>query len=342
MIKAAESALARRSFVSAIDILEGIGWLQHKAVEDWRRGRTPCLEQVVQANLSKLSDALRLLRIWAEGKGLKASETRYMRWGRGASQELQFSVSGAEAIERAYRTHYVSPTLSEKERQNLQQKLEKPKEPVVFLILREAECSECGAGLEEGGFLAKDGELALCLPCAGLGDLVYLPSGDATLTRRAGKNSKRSAVVVRFSRSRGRYERQGMLVEEEALAKAEAECVDDAAERARGRMLAAQSRLKTDVRFAAEFTLRILELYPRCPQEEARRIAAHTSVRGSGRVGRTAAGRALHEKPVSLAVRAYVRHQHTDYDALLVQGIGREEARGSVLQKVEDIVRRWS
>lgn len=61
----------------------------------------------------------------------------------------------------------------------------------------------------------------LCLACAGLGDLEYLPAGDATLTRRAAKYSERKAVVVRYSRARDRYERQGILVEEAALAKAE-------------------------------------------------------------------------------------------------------------------------
>ena len=40
-----------------------------------------------------------------------------------------------------------------------------------------------------------------------------LPAGDMALTRRATKYSGKSATVVRFSRSRGRYERQGILVE---------------------------------------------------------------------------------------------------------------------------------
>jgi hypothetical protein len=47
--------------------------------------------------------------------------------------------------------------------------------------------------------------------------LVFLPSGDAALTRRAKANSRLSAVVVRFSRAGKRYERQGILVEEHAL-----------------------------------------------------------------------------------------------------------------------------
>ncbi len=53
--------------------------------------------------------------------------------------------------------------------------------------------------------------------------LVFLPAGDATLTRRAKTASRLWAVVVRFSRSRKRYEREGLLVEEAALERAEAE-----------------------------------------------------------------------------------------------------------------------
>jgi len=39
---------------------------------------------------------------------------------------------------------------------------------------------------------------------------------------------------VRFSRARRRYERQGVLVDEAALARAEAECLSDADARAAG------------------------------------------------------------------------------------------------------------
>jgi hypothetical protein len=65
-----------------------------------------------------------------------------------------------------------------------------------------------------------EAEQPLCMPCARLDDLEYLPSGDAALTRRAAKYSERTAVVVRFSRSRGRYERQGIVVETSGLEKA--------------------------------------------------------------------------------------------------------------------------
>jgi mRNA-degrading endonuclease HigB of HigAB toxin-antitoxin module len=57
----------------------------------------------------------------------------------------------------------------------------------------------------------------VCLQCAGLGDLEFLPAGNASLTRRAKAKSPRHAVVVRFSRSRGRHERQALLVEANRL-----------------------------------------------------------------------------------------------------------------------------
>src|SRR5947209_5890591 len=83
--------------------------------------------------------------------------------------------------------------------------------------IHEWRCSQCGG---TGDFLMMEAGEPRCLNCAGLGSLVFLLSGDATLTRRAHKASAMTAVVVRFSRTRKRYERQGLLVEEAALEQA--------------------------------------------------------------------------------------------------------------------------
>jgi hypothetical protein len=106
---------------------------------------------------------------------------------------------------------------------------------VVFDILRDSACAECGEELRRGRLLRLEGDRPLCLACADLGHLVFLPRGDAALTRRAGQYSTLRAVVVRFSRTRKRYERQGILVEEAALARAEETCLADAEARARAR-----------------------------------------------------------------------------------------------------------
>src|SRR4051794_9179299 len=106
----------------------------------------------------------------------------------------------------------------------------------VFISKRESVCGECGENLGPHAWITLAGEKgALCLACADLDHLEFLPPGDAALTRRARKHSCLSAVVLEWSRSRKRYERQGLLVEAEALAKAEEECLADEEVRKRRR-----------------------------------------------------------------------------------------------------------
>jgi hypothetical protein len=96
----------------------------------------------------------------------------------------------------------------------------------VFISSRDSTCDECGEPLGRSAWIMLAGERGvLCLACADLEHLAFLPSGDAALTRRAKKHSRRHAVVLKWSRRRKRYERQGLLVEEEALAQAETECL---------------------------------------------------------------------------------------------------------------------
>lgn len=96
----------------------------------------------------------------------------------------------------------------------------------VFITSGESECSACGEKLGRHAWIMLAGEKdALCLSCADLDHLVFLPSGDAALTRRSAKYSTLSAVVLKWSRTRKRYERQGLLVEESALQRAEQECL---------------------------------------------------------------------------------------------------------------------
>ena len=56
---------------------------------------------------------------------------------------------------------------------------------------------------------------------------------------------------------------------------------------------------------------KICELFPACPPGEANAIAICTAVRGSGRVGRSSAGRSLDDAAVTLAVIAFIRHRYT-------------------------------
>jgi hypothetical protein len=189
--------------------------------------------------------------------------------------------------------------------------------------------------------LVVEGGVPRCLDCADLGHLVFLPRGDTALTRRSREESALSAVVVRFNRRRSRYERQGVLVEEAGLARAEVRCLADAEARRRRRVRDAERRAAEDVRFTEAFAAEIRRLFPGCPDDRARTIAAHASVRGSGRVGRSAAGRALSEEAVVSAAVASVRHMDTPYDQLLMSGVPRHEARRRISVGVEGVLREW-
>ncbi|MGW7075594.1 DUF2293 domain-containing protein [Streptomyces sp. NPDC054866] len=205
--------------------------------------------------------------------------------------------------------------------------------------LKRRHCAECRGGPLT--LLVVEDSEPRCLDCADLGHLVFLPRGDTALTRRAREGSGLSAVVVRLNRRQGRYERQGVLVEEAALVRAEEQCLADAEARARRRARDAVRRAMEDVRFTAAFADEIRRLFPGCPEERSRAIAAHASVRGSGRVGRSAAGRALSSSAVTAAVVAAVRHTETPYDRLLMSGVPRGEARRRIAPAVEATLRAW-
>src|SRR5207244_5016527 len=110
------------------------------------------------------------------------------------------------------------------------------------------------------------------------------------LTRRAKKHSVLSAVVLKWSRARKRYERQGLLVEERALELAENECLADADVRARRREREAERRAELDETFVDRFAARIRKVFPRLVTGREQKIAEHACMKYSGRIGRSALG----------------------------------------------------
>jgi hypothetical protein len=212
----------------------------------------------------------------------------------------------------------------------------------VFISSRESRCDACGEPLGSGAWITLAGEhAARCLACAEIEHLVFLPSGDAALTRRARQQSTLSAIVLKWSKARKRYERQGVLVEEAALIAAESACLKDEDARARRRVREAERRAALDRDYVERFSQRIRELFPACPPDIDQRIAEHACLRYSGRVGRTAAAKALDETAIRLAVVAHARHTETRYDELLAGGLDRQEARRRVEPLVHGVLAAW-
>ena len=109
IVRATASILERDKIVAPVEVLVRLRLLAQGDLEDWRHGRVPYLEGVIQGNLTRLSRLLRILRFHAHDLNLKPSWTAYVRRGKGPRQRLRFTKSGEPKLEKVYATHFVWP-----------------------------------------------------------------------------------------------------------------------------------------------------------------------------------------------------------------------------------------
>ena len=83
-------------------------------------------------------------------------------------------------------------------------------EIVVTIAVKDHPCDQCGEELLAGDFQRPINDSRICLSCAKLDALEFLPRGDAAISRRAAKYSAQKIVVVKWSKARNRFERQGI------------------------------------------------------------------------------------------------------------------------------------
>jgi hypothetical protein len=89
-----------------------------------------------------------------------------------------------------------------------------------------------------------------------------------------------------------------------------------------------------------EFEAVLMSCFPKIPRESVGTILKHTLKKSSGRVGRTS--KLSLEQKVQLAVRAHVRHSHTNYESLLREpGTNRNTARKMVAKDIDRLERIW-
>ncbi len=218
----------------------------------------------------------------------------------------------------------------------------KPDSLSVFVSFGDSKCAECGEPLDKGVFLTlRKDRMPICLTCADLDHLIFLPAGDTALTGRAGKYSTLSALVLKWSKARKRNERQGLLVEPRALENAEQECMADSDARARQRESAARRRADLDREYVRRFAEHIRKLFPHCPAGKEKKIAEQACMKYSDRIGRSAIAKNFDENALKLAVVAHIRHAETEYDQLLAQGLERFNARAMVNDAVREVLSKW-
>lgn len=97
----------------------------------------------------------------------------------------------------------------------------------AYLLSRDSRCYECDKKLLAGEVakLIHDSEERelFCAKCSQLDKLEVLNKGNAKLTRLASKYSQVKYTLLKWSPLWKAYERQGLLLEPEAIAKAKSE-----------------------------------------------------------------------------------------------------------------------
>jgi hypothetical protein len=342
VLAAAQCVLQRDKVVSPLALLTQMSLLSPACVRQWEKGLLKHLEASIQGGPKKLARVFACFTEWAETNQMIPLQTRFHTSGRDGSHELH--VMGGDQPERElfFRTCYAPADMTPRRLATLKTRLNKPPDLVVYLTVdKAATCSECQTHLPCGEFIFMEQKCCLCLVCADLDHLEFLPSGDAAMSRRSKKHSPLFAVVVQFNRRAKRYERRGLLVTPAAIERAELECLSDTDKRAVQRQRGAIRRAADDVQLVDAMIEQIRAQFPSCPQSEIAQIAAHTARRGSGCVGRSAAGRQLDQGALRLAVIAHIRHTHTPYDDLLMTGCPRRLARQKIAPQIDRQIAKW-
>lgn len=168
--------------------------------------------------------------------------------------------------------------------------------------------------------------------------LAWVDVPRASTTARA-QGIAYAPALVGFRRTGGRYRPllRGIVVAAEDEAPLRAALSSRRATSPEAKQKRKQDRQRRD---AENFAARIILAFPGCPPETARTIAEHATAIGSGRVGRVTTTESDVDS-VHAAVVAYIRHNYTSYDDIVVD-VGREEARLMVAPQIREMINVWT
>jgi hypothetical protein len=104
--KIAETVLRKQGFIRPVDVFMAMEKLSEEDFENWRKGKVPYLERVIQGSLNNLQFILKTIQQYATSRNLTTQRVVYHPSGKKASQALRFSKSGSQYLENLYSTRY--------------------------------------------------------------------------------------------------------------------------------------------------------------------------------------------------------------------------------------------
>ena len=159
----------------------------------------------------------------------------------------------------------------------------------------------------------------------------FIPKGDVYITKNCRKKTheaKKTLLVVVDKKSRPMGLRCPTNIYNAVLSLNKATAVQRA-----------EAVQKRDAAIVEDFEEATVKLFPTIPKAEIQQVLKHSLKKHSRRVGRT--NKVALQDRVKLAVRAHIRHVHTDYDKLLKQGVSRPVAREKIWDRLNEVARQW-
>lgn len=160
---------------------------------------------------------------------------------------------------------------------------------------------------------------------------VFVPKGDVYITKNCRKETHSAGRTVYVVVNKHRKQ-IGLRCPRSIVEAVQESHQATAAKRA-------EAVQKRDAAIEGTFEEALKRLFPNTPKESIPKLVSHALKKRSGRVGRT--GTVELDDKVKLAVRAHIRHEHTEYEQLLRQGKPREAARNQVWSKLNEVARLW-
>ena len=201
-------------------------------------------------------------------------------------------------------------------------------EIVVFSVVRDSQCTECGAELWKGSLLRLEGEKASARAVRILIVWSFCPPVMQRLhVGRVNTQSSAPSLSAGRVRANAMSGRASWSSQKRFAARKRNHWRTRNAGTATGTIGRAAQDSGSRVRRCICDAIR--EQYPSCPTTAEKVIAEHACRKYSGRIGRTAAAKELSPEPIRLAVIAHIRHCHTNYDELLAVRGSRHGTRES-------------
>jgi hypothetical protein len=119
IVSTVERLMEKPSYIAPVQIMMEMGLLHKKDCDDWRMGRIPYLEKVINTNLSKISLILRILRFHVHDLNMTPSKTVYHQFGKGRKRILRFTKYNDKKLEEIYSTHFIKKKAKKKVNQEI-------------------------------------------------------------------------------------------------------------------------------------------------------------------------------------------------------------------------------